>query len=425
MNVALPVILFVVGFAAGGGAIWFILRQRVSEAREQERNIALADIRVAEERAAAKDTTIADLRAEVLCKNQLLHQRNEEDIQLKEQIAILQTRLNNEENKSKDNVKLLNEVKGQFVAMLSEPVTETLEKLNTEITVVRTTATNVGVAASKLVKALQKPEVRGQWGEMALDRVLEVAGLSEGRDFVRQQVIGDDAQRRPDVVIHLVGDKQLAVDAKAPIRAFLEAAETSDEEERKQKLGEFAAHVRDRVKTLGSKSYHQDLESSPEFVVLYLPTEAIYKAAMDLDRDLLEFACRQKVVIAGPGILIALLLAVAHGWKQETLAKHAKDICELGTDLYNRLAVFSGHMSNVGNQLHRSVKAYNEAVGSLESRVMPGARRFEQFGAAPANAQLGELTSIDTAPRKLQSSDFRLDETDGEVEDQEALARPR
>jgi DNA recombination protein RmuC len=234
-----------------------------------------------------------------------------------------------------------------------------------------------------------------------------------------------DSQLRPDVVVHLPGGKHLAIDAKAPVRAFLEAAEATDDETRQLKAREFAGHVRERIRQLSSKSYHQCLDSSPEFVVLYLPTEAVYSEALKLDHELLDSAFRQRVIVAGPCNLISLLLAVAHGWKQEALTEHAKEICDLGKELYKRLAVFCGHFASIGDGLNRSVKAYNSAVGSFESRVMPKARKFEQLYISASEAQIDELAPVETQVRNLDCDELTSIESETQVIEPELLARPR
>ena len=444
MNAIIPVAMFLVGFAAGGGIIWLLASRRSEDAREQERNIALASVRVAEERAVAKEARIVELQAAISQKELRLQERDQENSRLREQQAVLQTSLQKEREKIEEKMQLLSEAEKQFkdafsalaanaleknnekFDQLSKPVRTILSEINTKITVVNESASRVGVEASKLVKALQKPEVRGQWGEMHLARVLEVAGMSEGRDFSKQQVLNDgDAQLRPDVVVHLPGGKHLAIDAKAPIRAFLEAAEASDEETRQIKAKEFAGHVRERIRQLSSKTYHQSLDNSPEFVVLYLPTEAVYSEALKLDHELLESAFRQRVILAGPCNLIALLLAVAHGWKQEALTEHAKEICDLGKELYKRLAVFCTHIVSVGDGLNRSVKAYNSAVGSFESRVMPKARKFEQLYVTATDGQLDELVPVETQVRTLDCDELTLGEGDSQMIEPELLGRPR
>jgi DNA recombination protein RmuC len=264
---------------------------------------------------------------------------------------------------------------------------------------------------------------------MSLERAFENCGLIEGRDYHKQRSIGDDeAQLRPDYIVCMPGGLCLAVDAKAPISAFLEAAEAVEEAECEARLKSFVAHVRDRVKNLNSKRYHQHLDQSPEFVVLFLPTEAIMAAALRLDAGLIEFAASQNVVLAGPFTLMSIVKGVALGWQQETFTKHAKEIAELGKELYKRLADFGSHVANIGYHLKNSTKAYNDAVGSLQSRVMPQARRLEELKVAPADKLIPEITEVDTVPRGLRGVEFdivHVEATDGELVVEEALVRPR
>jgi len=421
MSVALPIILFLLGLATGGGLIWFLL------ARE-------------------KDVRIDELRKSVSAKEHLLNQRTEENTQLKRDKDVVQTTLDKEREKIDEKIKLLEQAENhfkesfqalaanaladntkQFDKMYSKPVTTTLEEIKTKIALVDNSATNLGVETSKLVKALQKPDVRGQWGEMHLERVLEITGMSERCDYFKQQVIADedDTKQRPDVIVRLPGEKHLAVDAKATLQAFLDMADAPDDETRQSKLNDFVIHVRERIKILGSKAYHQNIDGSPEFVVLYLPTEGLFSTALTLDTELLEFADSKRVLLAGPMNLIALLRAVAHGWKQDDVATNAREICRLAEDLYKRLATFGGHMGDLGKQLNKSVDAYDAAVGSLDRNVMPQARRFEKLGAAPADVRIPELIPIERSTRKLQSDEFSLSQSDGELEEQESLSRPR
>jgi DNA recombination protein RmuC len=261
---------------------------------------------------------------------------------------------------------------------------------------------------------------------MALERALELAGMSEGRDFDRQQVIGEEnAKQRPDIVVHLPGGKHLAVDAKAPIDAFLDAINATGEDERQAKLKEFASHVRKRIKELGSKTYHQSLPDSLEFVLLYLPSEAVYRSALELESDLVEYSYGQRVFLVGPTNLMAVLLVVAEGWKQEAVTKNLAEIREHAEELYKRLKVFIGHVSDIGCHLEKSREAYNSAIGSFESRLMPHARKIEQLEAAPTDIRIGEPVTIDVPLRQLHSAEFALDPSDGELTEVDSLARPR
>jgi len=427
MNVALPVVMFLMGIAAGGAAVWFLMRK------------------VADERAKDKDATVADLRTSLSEKDRLLEERAKNIADLTKDKAVLQTSLDNERENINERIKLLNEAEKQFKdvfralavdalenntkkfdALYSKPVTTTLEDIKTKIALVDNSATSLKAETSKLVKALRKPDVRGQWGEMHLERVLEITGMSERCDYCTQQVIGDeDNRQRPDVIVRLPGQKQLAVDAKATLQAFLDLADAPDDETRQANLQDFIGHVRDRIKILGSKAYHQNIDGSPEFVVLFLPTEGLFSTALTLDPELLEFADSKRVLLAGPMNLIALLRAVAHGWKQDDMANNAREICRDAEDLYKRLSTFGGHMVDLGKSLNNSVAAYDSAVGSLDRMVMPMARKFEMHGAAPADKRLPELPPIEKTTRLLQSDEFRLDSSDGRPEDQESLSRPR
>lgn len=443
MSVVLPLVLFTLGLVIGCAIIWLLFNMRVSEAREQERQIAAADKRSAEQFLAAKEASIAEYKSAISEKDSQLDHSRAEIVLLKQHYVQLQTTLKKDRESFDEKLQLLNNAeahfKNTFKALasdalkdnnqefdkLSKPVRDTLTEINTKISVVNQSAANLGLETGKLVKALQKPEVRGQWGEMHLLRVVEVCGMTDRCDFHEQQVIGEDRQLRPDLVVRLPGEKNLAVDAKAPIRAFLEVPDAVDEDGRQAKLQEFVGHIREHVRLLGSKAYHQSLGNTPEFVVLYLPTEAIFSAALSLDSELLEYATKYRVHLAGPTVLITLLRAVAHGWKQDSLAKHAKDICELGEEMYKRIATFGGHMGKIGASLNKTVNAYNQAVGSLESRVMPQARKFEQLGAAPADARIEDLTQLETTTRDLQCAELVAPETDGELADAGSISRPR
>jgi DNA recombination protein RmuC len=443
MNVLVPATMFLIGFAAGGGILWHLLRKQIIDAGDRERNNALADIRVAESQVAAKEARIKELQTEFSQRDQILNQRNTEILQLKQQQAVVVTSMKKEQEKIAEKISLLNEAEKQFKEAFkvlaaealaknnedfdkrARPLTDTLDQIKSKIDAVNGCAANLGTETSKLVKALQKPEVRGQWGEMHLLRVVEVTGMTDRCDFHEQQVIGDERHLRPDLVVHLPGGKNLAIDAKAPIRAFLESAEAADDDFRQLKQQEFVAHVREHVRLLGSKAYHQSLDCTPEFVVLYLPTEAIFSAALAMDADLLEYATKQRVHLAGPTVLITLLRAVAYGWKQESLAAHANDICNLAEELYKRLATFGGHMGKVGTGLNKAVAAYNQAVGSLESRVMTQARRFEKLGAAPVDVQIEELAQIESLAKDLQCAELVTASTDSELTDASTLLPPR
>jgi len=254
---------------------------------------------------------------------------------------------------------------------------------------------------ANLVKALRAPQARGQWGELQLRRAVELAGLVERCDFDEQVTRwrGDRALR-PDLVVHLPGGKEVVVDAKAPLAAYLEAVEASDEGERTARLADHARQVREHVRKLAAKSYWESFEEAPDFVVLFLPGEHFLGAALAADPALLEEAFRQGVILATPTTLVALLKSVAYGWQQEAIAANAREIGAAARELYDRLRVFAGHLDRVGAALGQAVDQYNRAAGSFASRLLPQGRRLEELG-APTEASLAPPRAVEGAPRSL------------------------
>jgi DNA recombination protein RmuC len=245
-----------------------------------------------------------------------------------------------------------------------------------------------------LVTALRRPEVRGRWGELTLRRLVELAGLSEHCDFTEQlQLVGEEGALRPDLVIHMPDERELVIDAKAPLEAYLAALDATSEEERAQALRRHAQQVETRVRELAAKSYWAQFARSPEFAVLFLPGDQFLSAALAERPELLETALSQGVIIATPSTLIALLKAVAYGWRQSAVAHNAAQIRDLGQELYRRLSTFNGHLGRMGQRLATAVEAYNAAVGSLERQVLPQARRFGDLGVT-AEAPLAALEPI-------------------------------
>jgi DNA recombination protein RmuC len=255
-----------------------------------------------------------------------------------------------------------------------------------------------------LVNALRRPEVRGRWGELTLRRLVELAGLSEHCDFSEQlQVVAAEGPLRPDLVVHMPDARDLVIDAKTPLDAYLLALEAPNEEERLTALRRHAQQVEARVRELASKAYWAQFEKSPEFAVLFLPGDQFLSAALAERPELLENALAQSVIIATPSTLIALLKAVAYGWRQSAVAQNAAQIRDLGQELYRRLGTFNAHLGRMGQRLSSAVEAYNSAVGSLERQVMPQARRFHDLGVtgdapAPALEPIGQLVRSTGAP---------------------------
>jgi DNA recombination protein RmuC len=252
-----------------------------------------------------------------------------------------------------------------------------------------------------LVKALRAPAVRGRWGEMKLQRVAEMAGMLEHCDFVQQETVeGDDGRLRPDMMVKLPCGKRLVVDAKAPLAAYLDALEAQDEPSRAAHLASHARQLRNHVAQLAKKAYWDQFEHTPEFVVLFVPNEAVFAAAMEQDPALMEGAFSERVLLASPTTLIALLRAAAFGWRQELLARDAQEIAQLGRDLHKRLGRLVDHFARVGRGLSMAVGAFNETVGSFERMVVPGARKLRDK-AAPMDPELPGIADVDLSPRAL------------------------
>ncbi len=260
----------------------------------------------------------------------------------------------------------------------------------------------------RLAQALRRPGTRGRWGEYQLRNVLEMAGMTKHVDFVEQKTIqGSDGDQRPDVILRLPGGRSIVVDAKAPLDAYLAAVEAEDETKRSKLMEDHVRHMRNHVRTLASREYWQALAGdTPDFVVMFVPGEAFVSVALENDPRLFEDAVSKRVLISTPTTLIALVKAVAYGWKQEQLTENAHAVAAAGRELYKRITVFAKHMSNLGESLKQATGRYNQSVASLEGRVLPSARRFEALGAAPDGTALAGLDPIDTEPRNMQAPEL-------------------
>ena len=264
-----------------------------------------------------------------------------------------------------------------------------------------------------LVGALRRPATRGSWGEIQLRNVIEMAGMVAHCDFTEQTTIeGDGGRLRPDVLVRLPGGKLIVVDSKVPLDAYLQATEAATDEERGVHLARHARQTRDHITKLASKGYQSQLESSPELVVMFVPSDGIYHAALSEDPSLIEYGVDQQVLLATPTTLIGLLRAVHYGWKQELIAASAREIAETGRELHKRIARFVEPLAKVGRQLGSAVGAYNEAVGSFESRVVPQLRRIEEAGASSGRAV--ELAGVEESPRTLTATIGELDDEPAE-----------
>ncbi|MCH9631642.1 MAG: hypothetical protein S4CHLAM37_16660 [Chlamydiia bacterium] len=258
-----------------------------------------------------------------------------------------------------------------------------------------------------LVNALKAPHIRGRWGELQLRRIVELSGMVNHCDFVEQKQSDlQESLHRPDMVIKLPGNKQIVVDAKTPFEAFYAAQSTKDDAERLTKLKQHAKHIRKHIIDLGRKAYFESFDNVPEFVVLFLPSEGFFSAALEQDPSLIEIGVDQKVILATPITLIGLLRAIAYGWKQEKISLHAKDIHTLGKELYKRICDMQGHITKLGKNLTSSVDSYNKMLGSLESRVLVSARKFEKLGVSIDDESLDPSKFVEHAIKPLTSSEL-------------------
>jgi DNA recombination protein RmuC len=281
------------------------------------------------------------------------------------------------------------------------------EALRTQVQGLADSQTALKTETGNLVKALRAPQVRGRWGEIQLKRVVELAGMLDHCDFFEQPSVTNDEDRRlrPDMIIKLPGGKNVVVDAKAPLAAYLEALEAPDEVTRAEKMRAHARQIREHLRTLGQKAYWQQFQPAPEFVVLFLPGEMFYSAALEQDPALIEEGVGQRVILATPTTLIALLKAVSFGWRQEALAVNAAEISELGRELHERLGTMGGHFVKLGERLDKAVEAYNGAMSSLETRVLVSARKFTQLGSG-GTEEITAAEPIQKQPRMLQAPEL-------------------
>ncbi len=374
---------FVVGAALGGFAVWLVLRERLTAQRRAGDELSATFKALSAETLQQTTTSFLDL-----AKGKI------EDVATAEIKPI------------KDSLERFNE----HVLALERSRQRAQGELTRELDLLRTTQESLRKETSGLVTALRAPAVRGRWGEMQLKRTLELAGMVNHCDFFEQPTSTDeDGLLRPDVVVRLAGGKNIVIDAKVPLQALLDAAQEQDDDAHAVRLQEFVRHVRDHMAKLSAKTYWRQFAPSPEYVIMFLPSESFYRYAIEQDAGLLERGPQQKVILASPTTLITLLLAAAAGWREQTLAESAREISEHGRELYERLATMGGHLGKLGNRLGKAVEAFNETLGSLEQRVLPAARRFPELGVS-SKTDLPLVEPIELAVRPLTAPEL----TDGE-----------
>lgn len=400
-----------IGLAVGAAAVYFAMRGRV----EHERRVA--DERV-ETVTAARDELSNQFSA---LSAAALEQNNARflalaDERMKAQQAVGKTELDAQKRGVEQLVKPVEEKLEAVNKVLREMEKERAQAyggLNRQLVEVTETQQRLHAETANLVTALRAPHVRGRWGEVQLKRVCEMANMIEYCDFVSQESVqSDGGLLRPDVVVKLPGGKDVVIDAKTPLSAYLDAVEAKDDAEREAHLDNYARHVKTHIDQLSTKAYSAQFDSSPEFVVMFLPGEVFYSAALERMPDLIERSVEQSVLIATPTTLIALLKAVAYGWRQERLAESAEQVWKLGRAMHQRVGKLSERFVTLGRRLESSVNAYNDTVATYETRVLVSARKFDELGAAADGAKLDSPQPVEVLARRLRSVEPDVDEED-------------
>src|SRR5215217_2780570 len=428
MEIVFPVSMLALGLSIGAFSVWFITRTKLKYEFDRGRTYgeterAVLQTRLEEERKASQDKITLLNNAEAKLADAFkalsadaLRNNNQSFLDLaKQNLETFQQTARGELERRQtaigDMIKPLKEslekVDGK-IGELEKNRVGAYSELREQVKTLAQSHLQLQSETGNLVKALRVPHIRGRWGEIQLRRVVELAGMLQYCDFVEQETIATEESRiRPDLIVRLPGNRTIVVDSKVPFDAFYESISTTDDEVRASRLKDHARLVRTHIQALSRKSYWESLQPTPEFVLLFLPGETFYSAALEHDPKLIEDGISQRVIIATPTTLIALLKAVSYGWRQEQMADNAQEVSNLAKTLYDRLRVFTTHFDDIGRNLDRSLEAYNKGVRSLETRVLVTARRFKERGAI-AGEEIEILEPIDKAARLLIRDDGGL-----------------
>lgn len=458
------------GILIGSVVVWYLLRSKSKEEFQKGKTDSLGDVNILEERLSGRDEKISGLEKNITELVEKNNQVSTENTDLKTELGEINATMKAEKKANEEKLKLIdkaekalsdtfnslssealksnnkaflelaneslnkfqelskNDLKKRQTAIndLVKPIRESLKDIDKQVQGIEKTREgayqslldqvksmsisqkDLQEETTNLVQALRAPVVRGRWGEIQLKNVVEMAGMLNRCDFFEQESVSSDSGRlRPDMIINLPGGRTIVVDAKTPLSAYLDSVDESDDEKRLIELKKHAKQVKGHIKTLSKKNYWDQFKETPEFVIMFIPGESFYSAALQQDPTLIEIAVEQKVVIATPTTLITLLRTVNYGWRQDSLSKNATIISELGKDLYSRISTLGEHMSNLGKGLTRSVDHYNKAVSTLESRVLVSARKFIDLDAAPSNSEINPVTQIEKVTRSLSADELK------------------